>query len=318
MAARKQVYDATKGEQRPWVSHDLLEEIVLNVGTGERVLPEIKSTMPYRPSTIDRLSSATKDSPYVNSLGLEFIPVPGSPGVYMCRTEVRVKDFEAFVEASGYRATGGGISLENGRWREAGATWQNPRFPRSYPQTGNHPVTCLSWEDARAFCAWLSKKSEERELTYRLPTDAEWSAAVGVGRYPWGSQYPPPRHAGNYGGMEANIGGWSNNPTIPNYNDGFPRTSPVGSFDANRHGFYDLGGNVFEWCEDRHRSWMNDADVDPGLKIEVSPAGVPYRVFRGGEWASDNEVVVRSSFRGFNLPTYRSVGIGFRCVVTGE
>lgn len=315
MAARKQVYESTGKQQRPWVSHDLLEEIVLKAGETETHALPMKPVVPRQPAPGERLRGATIDSPFVNSLGMEFIPVPGNSGIYMCRKETRVRDFAAFVEATGYNATSGAVTLEGGRWRQAGGSWQNPRFPRTSPLTVDHPVSCVSWEDAKAFCEWLSKKSEEKDLTYRLPTDSEWSAAVGIGRYPWGSRFPPSRNAGNYAGREANIGGWSNNPTISNYDDGFPRSSPVGSFSENRYGFFDLGGNVFEWCEDRHRSWMNDADVDPGLKIEVSPEGVPYRVFRGGAWSSDNEVVVRSSFRGFNLPTYRAVGLGFRCVV---
>ncbi|MDF1814560.1 MAG: SUMF1/EgtB/PvdO family nonheme iron enzyme [Verrucomicrobiales bacterium] len=273
---------------------------------------------PKKLSPADRLRAATKDTQFVNSLGLEFVPLPGKPGVYMCRTETRVRDFEAFVNASGYNATGGGVTLESGRWKQAGGTWLNPRFPASCAQTGDHPVNCVSWEDSKAFCAWLSGKTEEKELSYRLPSDSEWSSAAGVGRYPWGSQFPPPANVGNYAGKEANIGGWSNNRTISNFNDGSPRTARVGSYLENRFGFFDLGGNVFEWCEDRHRSWMNDADVDPGLKIEVSPNGVPYRVFRGGAWESDNEIVVRTSFRGFNLPTYRAVGVGFRCVLVGK
>ena len=101
---------------------------------------------------------------------------------------------------------------------------------------------------------------------YRLPTDAEWSAGVGlqgeegtnpkeksskIKLYPWGKEWPPPKGAGNYAGEEAKTGDWPAVwQVIEGYNDGYPRTSPVGSFAANANGLYDMGGNVWQWCED--------------------------------------------------------------------
>ncbi len=109
----------------------------------------------------------------------------------------------------------------------------------------------MSWDDAKAFCQWLTKKEwNEGKLRasqgYRLPTDVEWSLVVGLpkesgatppdkdsrikGVYPWGNQWPPPKGAGNY------------NPELAV--DSFEKTAPVGSFAANRYGLHDLGGNV--------------------------------------------------------------------------
>ncbi len=267
----------------------------------------------------DRLRAATVERPFVNSLEMEFVPVPGKPGVYMCRTETRVRDFESFVDATDYDATEGAHTLESGGWKQAGGSWRDPRFQEGSKQSPDHPVVCVSWEDAHAFCEWLG--GQEEGLSYRLPSDAEWSAAVGtLGKYPWGNEWPPPKGAGNYAGSEANTGAFaSNNYTvIEGYHDGAPRTARVASFRPNRFGFYDLGGNVWEWCEDRYRASMNDGDVlkaRPYLKEETSSDGILTRVVRGGSWYLSTEMALRSSFRYGDLPIIRSDAYGFRVVV---
>jgi formylglycine-generating enzyme required for sulfatase activity len=177
----------------------------------------------------------------------------------------------------------------------------------------------VSWEDARAFCQWLTKKERQSGLlaaaqSYRLPRDWEWSVAVGLnearggtpkdkdckieGVYPWGTQWPPPQGVGNYAGGEAKDGNWASNWLVNDgYNDGYARTSPAGSFKANRHGLYDLAGNVWEWCEDFY-------DGQSGA-----------RVLRGGSWYLYGPRFLLSSSRYNRVPTLRSVNFGFRCVV---
>ncbi len=228
-----------------------------------------------------------KVTPYVarkNSLGLKFVPVEDT-NVHFCIWETRVQDYQAFVNATK-------------------RSWEKP----SFEQGQTHPAVNVSWEDAKAFCKWLTEKErQEGGLTagqeYRLPTDAEWSIAVGLGGengntpaqkdkqisdvYPWGKQWPPPLGKGNYGSSL----------NVDNYNT----TSPVGSFAANKFEIYDLGGNVWEWCEDLY-----------------VPSGT-LRVLRGGSWLTDYPVDLCLSRRIKEYPSYRDVYNGFRCVlVTGS
>ena len=263
------------------------------------------------------VATATKDAPFVNSLGMEFVPVPGTK-VLFCRTVTRVRDFQAYAEAAGYRQTGGAAVLKiepDGKdfnWKlDAGASWEKPGFA----QSGEHPVVCVNWEEARAFCAWLSKKEGR---TYRLPTDAEWSAGVGLGKYPWGSAWPPPKEAGNYAGAESKAGMPATWGGIAGYDNGYARTSPVGQFRETRTGLYDMGGNVWQWCEDEYKAEMNSPEVRkavPGLEKEKANDGTPFRVVRGGSWFTDDELLLRSSSRSGVLPMHRSDYGGFRCVL---
>jgi formylglycine-generating enzyme required for sulfatase activity len=264
------------------------------------------------------LAGGTKEHPYENSLGMKFVPVAGT-NVLFSIWETRVKDFAAFVDAMSYDASGGMLSLESGKeWGRAGRTWRDPGFS----QTSEHAVCGVSWKDATAFCEWLTEterkaKGISANQSYRLPTDAEWSAAVGLEQeggitpeakngkvkreYPWGTSFPPPSGAGNYGGSEARTGGWASDwKTIPGYRDGYPRTSPVGSFLPNRHGIYDLGGNVWEWCEDWYSAKHNS------------------RVERGASWFARSSDTLLSSARRGDAPDLRFDDRGFRCVLAEE
>jgi serine/threonine protein kinase len=245
--------------------------------------------------------------PLVNSLGMEFVPVPGTR-VLFCRWEVRRKDFEAFVAKSGYDMSRGeaAITVESDGLKQAGGDWRDPHFQ----QSDNEPVVCVSWEDAQAFCTWLSKEEGRR---YRLPTDHEWSCAAGIGDredsravardkdgrvtgiYPWGTQWPPPEGAGNYADTS-----WKQiRPefsAIEEYRDGFANVAPAGRFAANSLGIYDLGGNVLEWCEDWYENQKS-------------------RVLRGGSFCSYERERLMTSSRFSDAPAYRFVSNGIRVVV---
>jgi formylglycine-generating enzyme required for sulfatase activity len=215
------------------------------------------------------------------------------------------------------------VSLGKDGWKQDGATWKEPGFS----QGPTHPVVGVSWNDAEEFCKWLTKRERSagdlpQDREYRLPTDEEWSAAVGLKNevgstpaeksgkiqlYPWDipqkrdKSLPPPKGAGNYAGEEAKNEDWPwNMSVIEGYNDGYPTTSPVESFSANQFGLYDMGGNVWEWCED----WYN--------------AQAPDRVLRGASWCDSLPGLLLASIRGYCPPGYRAPWIGFRCVVAVE
>ncbi len=227
-------------------------------------------------------SAATLEKPFENSLGMRFVPVAGTKVLFSI-WETRVRDYEVFGRATG-----------------------NDGGKPSFTQTPDDPVAEVSWDDATAFCKWLTKEERRsgkigEQEKYRLPTDAEWSVAVGLpsesGRtpseksgkiadvYPWGTQWPPRRGAGNY------------DPSL--MVDKFVYTSPVGSFAANRYGLYDMGGNAWEWCEDWYDGY--------GLK--------KYRVLRGGAWNYRDRTDLSSSYRNYNFPGCRNLNFGFRCVL---
>jgi formylglycine-generating enzyme required for sulfatase activity len=272
--------------------------------------------------TSKTLDKATKDHPWVNSLGMRFVPVAGTEVLFNI-WDTRVQDFEMFVKSAGYDATGGMDSIGKDGWRGSGATWEKPGFH----QEPTHPVVGVNWNDVEEFCKWLTELEhktgdlpEDRE--YRLPTDEEWSVAVGLKNevgsfpeekdgniklYPWDipkkrdKSWPPPAGAGNYAGEEAKNGDWPSEwPVIKGYNDGYPRTSPVGSFEPNFSGLYDMGGNVWQWCED----WYN--------------AQMLSRVLRGASWSNGGPVYLLASSRAYYTPGYRFVDVGFRCVVAVE
>lgn len=252
---------------------------------------------------------ATREQQFINSLGMKFVPVPGTPVLFSC-WETRVGDFEAFVTETGYEATEGVLSLGTNRWKARGDTWKAPGFP----QTDLHPVCGVSWKDATAFCEWLSRKEGR---TYRLPEDLEWSTAAGISGevgatprarsgkipdlYPWGREMPPNVNglpAGNYPGAEASETNW---PAvfriIPDFRDPFARTAPVGSFPPGKDGLYDLGGNVWEWCSD---------PFDPGKES---------RVVRGASWVDNLPEILLTSYRHYGRPEMRNTSVGFRCVL---
>jgi len=248
-------------------------------------------------------STATKDAPFVNTLGMKFVPVPGTKALFSIWL-TRVQDYAEFAKAQ--EAAGKKV---DGSWKKL----NKDGVPVG--READHPVVGVSWDDAQAFCAWLTaKETAEGKLTkgskYRLPTDAEWSTAVGLppeqgatpeeknGKntvdFPWGREWPSSKTVGNYADAAWHgkfpQAGW-----MEGYDDGYATTSPVGSFPSNEHGLYDMGGNVWQWCED----WFDVSHQK--------------RVLRGASWGNFDREHLLSSCR---LPTASNARPnGFRCVL---
>ena len=176
----------------------------------------------------------------------------------------------------------------------------------------------VNWSEAVAFCQWLTEKeSAEGKLPkgakYRLPTDEEWSRAVGLppergatpaeksGKnkvdYPWGAGFPPRNSkVGNYAD-ETWHERFPKERWLEGYTDGYATTSPVGSFPANAFGLYDMGGNVWQWCED----WYDQDQKD--------------RVLRGASWHHNAREALLSSYRKHHPGANVDADDGFRCVL---
>jgi serine/threonine protein kinase len=274
-------------------------------------IPALKKSTPA--VTSPSVSPPQPGKAWTNSLGMSFVPIGN---IHTAATETRVRDFEAFVQATRYDAEGGMSSaIKQDGFARRNLSWKAPGFP----QTQDDPVVGVCWEDADQFCMWLTKKERgEGAITafqrYRLPTDREWSEAVGPLRgatagersgrlkdvYPWGGAMPPPEDAGNYAGEESRQGAPSSWNYLKGFHDSFPRTAAVQLVPANALGLHGLGGNVWEWCLDRYNQSTN------------------WRILRGGSWATSRpEEMLSSCRRGYD-PLFRMDDAGFRVVIAPE
>ena len=251
---------------------------------------------------------------------------PFAVGVY----EVTRGEFARFVSVSGHspRDSCGDYYFSVWGYFDLGRNWNQP----GYGQTDDHPVVCVSWEDAKAYARWLSRETGEE---YRLLSEAEWEYAARGGsataRY-WGEgEDGQCRHVN---GADSEAKDWADREAkdrdseiernwekqyrdvygrIASCNDGHVHTAPVGSYEANGFGLHDVLGNVGEWVED--------------CVVEKSYRGAPSdgsawvsgdcsrRVLRGGSWISST-TLLRSAFRYASFDRDRVFYIGFRVART--
>ncbi len=203
-------------------------------------------------------------------------------GFWLDRFEVRNRDFDRFVRATGYltraeRSPVSSVFVSPRRrvdrrdaqswWQHvAGASWRHPRGPlSSIDNQLDHPVVHLAWDDARAYARWAGKE---------LPTEAEWEYAARGGLdgapYAWGYEYTP--------GHRWMANTWQGDfPLVNTRGDGYAGVAPVGRYPPNGYGLYDMTGNVWEWTADPYTGPLGGVDgccaVLPGPALMVTKGG---------------------------------------------
>ena len=310
LAQLKELGDAGAAASKPIVESlsalqgqikGLRDEMTKLGGAGAVVVPPVTptGTPPVKPPTPALTPAPVSDAGNgANSVGMKFVQVGDVDfAVYM----VTRKDFEAFATEKGMRT---------GMWRTPG-----------YAQGPDHPVASVTWKEADAFCKWLTERERKNGLlsasqAYRLPTDLEWSRAVGLPPekgatpedrdlssdlgiadvFPWGLDWPPPPGAGNYAGEEND-----SEVKIQGYRDDYVGTSPVGKFKPNAFGLFDMGGNLWQWTSD----YINNAKEK--------------RVLRGGSWYNGGlKLTLLASSRIGGKPDEINDTYGFRVVRTRD
>lgn len=294
----------------------------MNAGLRKLSLAVAVASIAAGAAAVSRAEPAVPAARRDAKTGIEFVLVPGGEftmgsdegarceqpvqrkrvaDFWLGRTEVTVGQFRRFVDATGYRTdaeqAGDCFALrEDGGWvPTAGRTWRAPGFE----QADDHPVVCVSWNDATAFAGWAGM---------RLPSEAEWEFAAGNGprhtAYSWGNGgeggVPP---AGNLADV-ALAKKYANLEFFAGYDDGFVFTAPVCRFPPNDFGLCDMTGNVWELVED----WLTST-------YDVDPRSFPreYRADRGGGWDSA-PFVARVTNRGGLAQHNRADVVGFRVV----
>lgn len=302
---RVAVMAATDAQQVPWDSSSLTGAFYFR-GENEQVAALPEPTQPAEPESsargrdkiVPQPGEIFRDCPDCP----EMVAIPagdftmGSPGddevrhddegpphhvtipapFALATREVTRDQFAAFVKATArpvkdcWFADGGdGRMAPEGDYLDAG-----------FAQTGDHPATCVSWEDAVAYAAWLSDLTG---IDYGLPTEAEWEYAARAGKittWPWGQDNP------NGGCSFANgldVTGDKENPGngASACEDGFAFTAPVGSFAPNRFKLHDMLGNVWEWVIDCYEPSYEGAPNDGSARVTETCEN---RVARGGSW----------------------------------
>ncbi len=251
---------------------------------------ELISALPFaRNVDLEPDDSALFGQRWTNSQQMEMVPVGD---ILVAVYETRVRDFREYATDAALLDAG---------------------VP-GIPQELTHPVAGIGFGEAVAFCDWLTQREQQSGKLkswqrYRLPTDEEWSRFAGLeeegttpeersrsgeATYPWGNEWPPEKAEANYADESSQLAPY----IVDGYNDGFPYTSPTGSFPANENGIFDLSGNVWEW--------VSDSFNETNREIQV---------LRGGGWSSYDRETLELRYRNPVLTGSKDESYGFRYVL---
>jgi formylglycine-generating enzyme required for sulfatase activity len=217
-------------------------------------------------------------------------------------------EFAAFVAETGYDPAKEGCQGLSGTGFQQSAkySWRNPGFP----QTDDHPVVCVSWNDAQAYLQWLGRKTGK---SWHLLSEAEWEYSARAGTktpYWWGASV-------DTGCVFANMADISAKTAFPFWgvtgcDDRHVYTSPVGFYAPNPAGLYDISGNVWQWLGD---CWTRDYSHAPENGATQLAGRCNVHVIRGGAW-NDRPRGIRLAYRAKGRSEVRAAGIGFRVART--
>ena len=257
------------------------------------------------PFEINEAAERAQFANFQNSLGGQMIFVPSAQYTMGSEAPDAAPNEKPLTRVCVTRFFMSRFPVTNADYEQFDATHARKRTPGSGDR---HPVVYVSSLDAIKFCQWLSMRERKK---YRLPTEAEWEyAARGkeARKYPWGN-YDQRGDLGNFADRNT-VFPWSDR----EIDDGFPESSPVGSFPlgASPFGIEDMAGNVWEWCIDYFEPYRGVPRVNP-----KGPTSGSKRVHRGGSWKSRFNSL-RTTARGANVPNFSCNDIGFRVICECE
>ncbi len=291
--------------------------------------PGLPQVVEYRLTTVEQAQLASLPRSVTTGLGQELKLVRGGRFVMGSpRREPGRRSNEAQRTIQLKRPFYLGVrEVTNKEFRAFRAEHASGIFKEESLDLDKQPVVRVGWQDAAAFCNWLSEKDGlppayekqggrlvlKQPVTtgYRLPTEAEWEFAArfdgqaATRKYPWGDGLPVAPRSGNYADQSAM---YLTPVVISGYDDGFRVAAPVGSFAPNPLGLLDMGGNVSEWTTDRYSIYLVDVDkvfVDP-----TGPSAGDTWVVRGASWLTGRTPDLRTAWR--DVGTAGKPDLGFR------
>ncbi len=311
-----------------------------NLDDDERQRPHAIGNLVEDPILVSKGSSAPAKTYVSTATGMKFVLIPrgkfkmGSPKeekdrfdneelhdveitkpFYLGTYAVTRGQFRKFVDDSGYKTDaetdgkgGYGVDQDSGTFKQDPKyTWRDPGFE----QSDEHPVVNVSWNDAKAFCEWLSRKDRKK---WGLPTESQWEYACRAGsqtRFHFGDDEEDLAKFGNV--ADASLKKQFPQFSAIKADDGYVFTAPVGKFKANAFGLCDMHGNVWQWCEDYYdaKYYANSPIKDP---CNDKKPNEERRVLRGGSWGS-GAWVCRAAARSRGAPADRIGNVGFRVCV---